>query len=90
MTEVNKVTEEEIDALFERCEFEVFTVYDKVTVVVAKLPNGFTIVESSACVDPANYSEGVGTAICMHKIKNQLWQLEGYVLQNRLFDAGLI
>ncbi len=35
-------------------DYEVFTKKDKITIVIATLVNGFTIVESSACVDPKN------------------------------------
>lgn len=86
----NTITVEHIEALFDKCDFEINTVYGKVTVVVAKLPNGFTIVESSACVDPANYNEDIGVAICKEHIKNQLWLLEGYLLQETLYRQGVL
>lgn len=84
----NTVTQLQIEALLAETEFEVQTFYNKVTVVVAKLPNGFTIVESSACVDPTNYDEALGIDICKKRIENQLWQLEGYLLQEQLYKAG--
>lgn len=83
-----KVTQLQIDALMAGTEFEIRTIYDKVTVVVAKLPNGFTIVESSACVDPANYDESIGTEICKGRIENKLWELEGYLLQEQVYKNG--
>ena len=45
------------------------------------LVNGFEIVESSACVDPLNYNERMGTEICMEKIKDKIWYLLGFLLQ---------
>lgn len=81
----NTVTQEQIDKIIKLSEFDVKTIFDKVTVVTAKLPNGFTIVESSACVDPMNYDESIGKKICMKRIENTLWQLEGYLLQEKLF-----
>lgn len=86
----NTVTQLQIESLLAEAEFEVKTFYDKVTVVVAKLPNGFTIVESSACVDPANYDENIGIEICKKRIENQLWQLEGYLLQEKLYGEGAL
>ena len=50
------------------------------TVVKAVLRNGFTVVRDSACVDPANYHEGVGTALAMQKIKAAVWEYLGFVL----------
>lgn len=61
---------------------EVSTVGDKTTVVVATLRNGFTIVEASSCVDPANYSQEMGKEICMEKIKDKIWFLLGFLLQS--------
>jgi hypothetical protein len=54
----------------------------KVTVVVCTLINGFTITESSSCVDPANYDEQIGADICMEKIKDKIWFLLGFLLQS--------
>jgi hypothetical protein len=78
------VNKEHIDNLFERSEINVQTVFNKTTIVSAKLPNGFVIVESTGCVDPENYSEEIGKNICIERIKNKLWELEGYLLQDKL------
>ena len=50
----NVVTKEKIDLIVSQTKFDVTTVFDKCTVVTAKLPNGFVITESSACADPSN------------------------------------
>lgn len=84
MTE-NKVSEERIRELIENSEKNVTTIFDKVTVVSLKLPNGFVITESSGCVDPENYDEKTGELICMGKIEDRLWELEGYLLQNDIY-----
>lgn len=82
----NIVTKRQIDELLEKSEIKVETVYDKVTIVNCKLPNGFVITEASGAVDPANYDEKIGTEICMAKIENKLWELEGYVLAKQLYE----
>ena len=81
---MNRVTKEQINALLESAEISVETKFDKVTVVVCKLKNGFVITEASGTVDPANYSEEIGKEVCMTRIKNKLWELEGYYLQKRV------
>lgn len=81
---MNRVTKEQINALLESAEISVETKIDKVTVVVCKLKNGFVITEASGAVDPANYSEEIGKEVCMNRIKNKLWELEGYCLQKRV------
>lgn len=85
---INTVTKEMIDSIMEDVELEVITTFDKCTVVSAKLPNGFVITESSACVDPRNYDEEMGFEICMNKIVNKVWELEGYRLQCELYDGN--
>lgn len=62
-------------------EYDVITMGDKTTVVKATLVNGFEIVESSSCVDPANYSLEMGTQICKERIINKVWMLLGFLLQ---------
>lgn len=75
------VTKERIDHLMNTAAFETFTAAGKCTIVVAQLENGFIITESSACVDPANYDAILGEKICKDKIRERLWELEGYALQ---------
>jgi Phage protein (N4 Gp49/phage Sf6 gene 66) family len=77
----NTVTKEQIDLLILNSEIDVETKFNKTTIVTCKLPNGFIIVESSSCVDPANYDEELGYEICLKRIENKVWELEGYVLQ---------
>lgn len=85
----NTVTQSVIDELMESCDIAVTTAFDKCTIVACKLPNGFVIVESSSCVDPANYDEDMGVDICMKNIEKKLWELEGYLLQNQLYMDGI-
>lgn len=81
------VPAERIAHLMATAEYQVFTVFDKCTIVAAKLENGFVLVEGSACVDPANYDEKLGKEICMERIRNKLWELEGYALQRSVYDG---
>lgn len=62
-------------------DYEVFTKKEKITIVIATLVNGFTIVESSACVDIKNYNEEIGAEICKERIKKQVWNHLGFLLQ---------
>lgn len=81
---MNKITPEHIDALIAVSNVHDSKMGAKTTVVVLTLPNGFEVVESSGCVDPANYDHALGVSICMKRIKDKLWMLEGYLLQNEL------
>lgn len=68
-------------------EVHVSTLGEKTTCVRAVLVNGFEIVESSACVDPANYDEEMGKAICIGKIKEKVWFLLGFLLQTAIYGV---
>lgn len=85
--EAPSITEEYIAEIMENSEFEVHTVFDKCTVVSCRLPNGFVITESSACVSPENYDEDMGAEICFDKIASKIWELEGYRLQQWLWEC---
>ena len=74
----------QIEEIMENSEYEFYTAFDKCTVVACRLPNGFVIVESSACVSPENYDVDKGIDACLDKIMNKLWELEGYNLQAML------
>lgn len=84
----NTVTIEQVEAILSMSDIEAHTVFDKCTVVSCRLPNGFVIVESSACVDPENYDEEVGIDICLDKITDKIWELEGYRLQEELYQMN--
>lgn len=80
----NTVTKEQIENILLQSKMEVFhAIFGKQCIVVALLPNGFTIVGESACVDPSNYDVGIGYELAIKDIEKQLWMLEGYLLQNR-------
>jgi hypothetical protein len=81
-----KVTQDQIINILSDSDVQVFKMHDKCTVIVCKLPNGFIITESSACVDPANFDEVVGFEICMQRIENKIWELEGYALQKKVYE----
>ena len=81
------VTPERIEQVMNDSKVSVQTLFCKCTVVACQLPSGFVIVESSACVDPKNYDEKMGIEICMNRIKDKVWEMEGYKLQNDLYEA---
>lgn len=83
-----KITQDHINEIIAHSEKKVFKLFDKTTVVVIQLPNGFVITESSSCVDPANFDEQIGYEICMNRIENKIWEMEGYALQQRVYETG--
>ena len=82
---VNTVTQERVDSRIVEKEIKtVELVGKKHTLVAVKLSNGFSIIETTTCVSSENYSEKIGAEICMEKITNKIWMLEGYLLQEKL------
>lgn len=85
--ETLEITEEYISEIMENSEFEVFTSFDKCTIVSCRLPNGFVITESSSCVNAEDYNEEVATNICLDKIADKVWELEAYRLQQHIWES---
>jgi predicted transcriptional regulator len=88
--EIPKITEDYIREIMENSEFETHTTFNKCTVVSCRLPNGFVITESSACVNPEDYSVEIGEEICINKIADKIWELEAYRLQQWLWEESMI
>ena len=36
------------------------------------------VTETSACIDPENYDRDLGAKICMGRVRDKVWELEGY------------
>lgn len=83
-----RLSPQAIDAAIVRTHY--FRVPDTTTTVcVLVLVNGFTVVGKSACVSPANFDESIGQRVAFDDARRQVWELEGYRLQQSLFDARL-
>lgn len=59
------------------------------TVCQITLENGYTLTGTSACVDPTSYNQAIGEKIAFDNAFEKLWELEGYLLKQRRFEAGL-
>lgn len=82
---LNTVTDIQVDEILENAVISWETKFDKCTVMYCQLDHGFIIVESSACVDPENYSPKIGYDICLERVRNKVWELEGYALQKSAY-----
>ena len=56
----------------------------KTAVCILTLKNGFEIIGTSAAVDPLNYSLEIGKPYAKQKAMDKVWELEGYLLQNKI------
>ena len=74
-----KINEEIIDKMISDSKQEIFEPeYGSAVTVRLTLPNGYTIAETSGCINPKQYDRDLGIANCMDKLKVKLWELEGY------------
>lgn len=81
----NTVTQQQIDKIIDNGKLETIKLGEKTTLVKFTTKEGFEIVETSACVDKANFNMSIGKEICLEHIKNKLWAYEGYCLQKELY-----
>ena len=51
------------------------------------LKNGFTIDGKSACVSKENFNQEIGNKIARQNAREKIWELEGYLLKEKLHQA---
>ena|ERR1700730_8373630 len=79
---------EDIDAAIVSEQYHVFE-GTTLTVCVLTLRNGFTVTGESASASPENFDKEVGQRIARDNARNKIWQLEGYLLREKLYKASL-
>jgi len=57
------------------------------TICVIEMSNGFMVHGVSAAADPRNHSDEIGQRYAFENAFKQLWQLEGYLLRNRIAEG---
>ena len=82
-----KVTKEGIDKKIVK---ESYLVLPDSTVTICNLvlENGFSVRGESACVDPRNFNMEIGKQLAHRDAYSKIWQLEGYLLAEKRFNAG--
>lgn len=59
-----------------------------VTLCIIILENGFKVEGVSACVDPANYDEEKGKAYAYENAFEKIWEVEGYLLRQAMWEKA--
>jgi hypothetical protein len=75
-----------IDAAIVSEQYHVFP-GTTLTVCALTLRNGFIVTGESASASPANFDQAIGRKIARENARNKIWQLEGYLLRERLSEA---
>lgn len=65
-----------------------FLQHGLLTICVITMQNGFMVHGVSAAASPENHDEEIGQRYAYENAFKQLWQLEGYLLRERLHQAG--
>ena len=50
------------------------------------MKNGFTVRGESACISIENFDQEIGNEIAYNDALNKVWVLEGYLLQEQLYN----
>lgn len=58
-----------------------------VTVCCLTLRNGFKVIGKSAAANTANFNEEIGRKVARANAREQIWELEGYLLKERLHET---
>jgi hypothetical protein len=82
MSEKRTLSQDDISAVIKSVEYA--KLGQKTSVCLVTLVNGYEIVGTSSCVDPKNFNEEIGNELALNKAKDQIWMLEGYVLQSAI------
>ena len=79
-----RLTPDNIDNVIVDSGFYVFP-KTQLTVCCLTLKNGFTVTGESACASPENFNKEIGEKIAYDNARNKIWQLEGYLLKEKLY-----
>lgn len=80
-----RLSPESINAVVVGADYYVFP-GTSTTVCRLALANGYSVVGTSACVSLDNFDEEIGKKIAYEHARNQIWQLEGYLLAHKLSE----
>lgn len=59
--------------------------FSTMTICILLLTNGTTVIGESACIAEANFNEAFGKQAAYDSAFSKIWQLEGYLLKEKLF-----
>lgn len=83
-----RITPKDIDNTIVSADYYVFP-NTQLTVCSITLRNGFNVTGESACASPENFDEEIGRSIAFNNAKEKIWQLEGYLLKQKLFEQKI-
>jgi hypothetical protein len=85
-----KVTEDSIKSRIKIITYyeHIMTTGGRLTICIIEMQNGFVVHGVSAAADPRNHNPAVGIRYAYENAFKGLWQLEGYLLRQGLYEQG--
>ena len=80
------VKKEDLTKLLENSTTEEIIFHSKEMIISFKLPCGFTVAGRSAVVNPEKFDMNIGRLLCYEDALGQLWKLEGYRMQWKMYQ----
>ena len=81
-----RLTPAEINDCIASTDYHVFN--DVLTVCCMTLRNGFMVTGTSACASPENFDAVIGREVAYRNARDKIWELEGYLLREKLHQAA--
>jgi len=78
-----RVTPERLEEVVISEQYHIFD-NSTFTACLLTLKNGYTVLGESACASPENFNAELGRKIARGNAINKIWQLEGYLLREKL------
>lgn len=75
-----------VDAAIVEEDYQVF--FGTLTVCVLRLRNGHCVVGTARPVSAENFDPELGRRVARQKAREQIWELEGYLLRQRLSEGS--
>jgi len=76
----------DLEEMIDSAEREEQVFFGKAMIVCYQLRSGFTVMGISSVVNPKKFDIELGRQVCRKHALQQLWPLEGYVVQQKLFN----
>ncbi len=81
-----RISPDELDAKIVGEQYHVFP-GTTLTVCCLLLENGYVVTGESAAASPENFDRVIGMKIARAEARDKIWQLEGYLLRERLHNS---
>lgn len=83
-----RLTTDDIDSVIKECVY-INPHNTTLTICLLVLENGTYVTGESSCVSQENFDVEIGKDIAFQNARDTVWQLEGYLLKEKLYQESL-